>query len=217
LTASAIEGVNCAIHLAHDFKGIDGARLTLKETLANISRLRAAGIKRQIFFSSYSAGEYATSIYGRTKLAIEIGLAAADDIVIIRPGLVLGDGGIYGRILKWVKLPLIPLPDGGYGRVPVIEVVHLCRATVRIAEATAPAREYNLFERQPLTLRQLVLDAAAEAGRKPWIVPVPASLMAFGLRIAAAMRFQLPVDADNLAGFMANQVAEHIPMPPDSI
>jgi hypothetical protein len=24
-----------------------------------------------------------------------------------------GDGGVYGRIRKW--LPVIPLPDGGYG------------------------------------------------------------------------------------------------------
>jgi nucleoside-diphosphate-sugar epimerase len=27
-----------------------------------------------------------------------------------------GDGGVYGRIRKWARpLPVIPLPDGGYG------------------------------------------------------------------------------------------------------
>jgi nucleoside-diphosphate-sugar epimerase len=210
LTTSAMEGVSCAIHLAHDFNGTDGARQTLKGTLANVSQLRATGVERQIFFSSYSAGEHATSLYGRTKLMIEIGLGAADDIVIVRPGLVLGDGGIYGRIRKWARrLPVIPLPDGGYGQVPVIDVARLCRATLLIVEAAAPDRECNLFERQPLILRQLVLDAAAKVGRKPWIVTVPTSLIILGLRFATAMRLPFPVNADNLEGFMANQVARH--------
>lgn len=211
LTASTIEGVSCAIHLAHDFNGAEGAQLTLEQTFANVSRLRTAGIRRQIFFSSYSAGEHATSLYGRTKLAVENGLAGMDDIVIVRPGLVLGDGGIYGRIRKWARrLPVIPLPDGGCGQVPVIDIERLCRETLVIAEASAPDRECNLFERDLRSLRQLVLDAAAERGRKPWIVPVSGSLIVFSLRVATALRLPLPVNADNLEGFMANQAASHI-------
>lgn len=211
LTVSAMEGVNCAIHLAHDFSGSEGARLTLNETLANVARLRAVGVKRQIFFSSYSAGQHATSLYGRTKLAVEKGLAGADDIVIVRPGLVLGDGGIYRRIRKWARrLPIIPLPNGGYGQVPVIDVERLCQKTLDIVEASAPERENNFFERQSRSLRQLVLDAAAEVGRSPWIVSVPSSVIVIGLRVAAALRLPLPVSADNLEGFLSNQAARHI-------
>lgn len=210
LTALELEGVSCAIHLAHDFNGAAGARRTFEATLANVERLRAAGVGRQIFFSSYSAGEHATSLYGRTKYALENKLAQADDIIIVRPGLVLGDGGIYGRISKWARrLPVIPLPDGGYGQVPVITVDRLCQETLDIAEATKPERECNLFEKQPRSLRQLVLDSA-ERGRKPWIFPVPALLIFFILRIASALRLPLPVNADNLEGFMANQAAKHI-------
>src|SRR5439155_2608461 len=211
LTASAMNGVSCAIHLAHDFNGVEGARLTLEGTLVNVSRLRAAGVGRQIFFSSYSAGEHATSLYGRTKWALENGMRAAGDIVIIRPGLVLGSGGIYGRIRDWARrLPVIPLPDGGYGKVPVIDLGRLCRETLFIAEASAPARECNLFEREPRSLRQLVLEAAAEGGRKPWIIPVPAPLINVGLWVAAALRLPLPFNSDNLEGFIANQAASHI-------
>ena len=211
LPVSATEHIGCAIHLAHDFSGAEGARLTLEETLANVSRLRAAGVKRQIFFSSYSAGAHSTSLYGRTKLAVEKSLAGEDDIIIVRPGLVLGDGGIYGRIRKWAgRLPVIPLPGGGYGQVPVIDVEYLCRETLALAEASAPGREYNLFEEEPRSLRQLVLDAAAERGRKPWIVPLPASLIVLGLKVATALRLPLPVSADNLEGFMANQTASHV-------
>lgn len=211
LIASEMVGSSCAIHLAHDFNGAAGARLTFEETLSNVARLRAAGVGRQIFFSSYSAGEHATSLYGRAKFALEKGLAESDDIVIVRPGLVLGDGGIYGRIRKWAKrLPVIPLPDGGYGQVPVIEVDRLCAEILVITETVVPLRECNVFEKEPRSLRQLVLAAAAEGGRKPWIVSVPASLIVLGLRLATALRLPLPVNADNLEGFMANQAARHI-------
>jgi len=211
LPVSDMKGAGCAIHLAHDFGGEAGARLTIDETLSVIAQLRASGVGRQIFFSSYSAGPHATSLYGRAKLAIENALAGADDTIIVRPGLVLGDGGIYGRIRKWARrLPVVPLPDGGHGQVPVIDVERLSRDTLAIAEAASPGRECNLFERNPRSLRRLVLDAAAEAGRRPWILPVPAMLVISGLRIASALRFPLPVNADNLEGFLANQAATHI-------
>ena len=78
-----------------------------------------------------------------------------------------------------------------------------------ILENADPGPELNLFEREPRTLRDIVLDAAAEAGRKPWIVPVSASLIAFGLRLASALKVPLPINADNLEGFIANQAASH--------
>lgn len=211
LITSEMLDASCAIHLAHDFNGADGARLTFEETLSNVARLRAAGVGRQIFFSSYSAGEHATSLYGRTKFALEKGLAESEDIVIVRPGLVLGDGGIYGRIRKWAKcLPVIPLPNGGYGQVPVIEVDRLCAEILVITEMVVPVLECNVFEQKPRSLRQLVLSAAADGGRKPWVVSVPASLIVLGLRLATALRLPLPVNVDNLEGFMANQAARHI-------
>jgi uncharacterized protein YbjT (DUF2867 family) len=211
LDTPAIEGTNCAIHLAHDFNGAEGAQLTIEQTLSNVSRLREAGVRRQIFFSSYSAGVHSTSLYGRTKFAIENCLSGVDGIVIVRPGLVLGNGGVYGRIRKWARrLPIIPLPDGGYGQVPIIGLEHLCQETLDIAEAFAPDRECNLFESDTRSLRQLVLDAAAEKGNKPWILPLPSLLIVRILRIATALRLPLPVNADNLEGFIANQAANHI-------
>lgn len=207
----ALAGVDCAIHLVHDFKGQAGARLTLEATLSCAAQLHAAGIARQLFFSSYSAGVHAASIYGRTKFAIEQVLAKYPEIVIVRPGLVLGKGGLYGRIEQWSRrLPLIPLPDGGHGKVPVVTIENLSRETLKLAtDDTAPA-EANLFEPHLRSLRQLVLQAAKASGKRPWILPVPAVLVIAGLRLAAWLRLPLPVNADNLIGFLANQQAQHI-------
>ncbi|MDB5988724.1 MAG: NADH-binding protein [Herbaspirillum sp.] len=211
IPAIALEDVDCAFHLAHDFSGAAGAQLTLNETLKCVTQLREAGVGRQIFFSSYSAGDHATSLYGQTKLAIEQSLAGATDIVIVRPGLVLGTGGIYGRICKWARrLPLIPLPDGGYGLVPVITIEKLCRETLTLAANYERVPQANLFEKQLFSLRQLVLNAAAEVGHRPWIIFVPASLIVLGLRTAKLLNIPIPVNEDSLTGFLANQAAQHV-------
>jgi nucleoside-diphosphate-sugar epimerase len=208
---TACEGVSCAVHLAHDFNGEAGARLTITSTLAIAAQLQAAGVHRQLFFSSYSAGKHATSLYGRTKFALEEALSTRVGLVIVRPGLVLGDGGIYGRIRKWArKLPLVPLPDGGRGTVPVIKVEILCELTLKLASEPAPAAVANLFEHELKSLRELVLEAASEVNRRPWILPIPGVWLIGILTLAARLHIPLPVNADNLAGFLSNQTAKHI-------
>ncbi len=209
LDDAAIPECDCAVHLAHDFDGPKGAERTVTGTLDAIQKLRRAGVRRQIVFSSYSAGPHASSLYGRAKLALEQQVLRIQGVVVVRPGLVLGEGGIHGRIRTFVRLsPLVPLPDGGKGRVPVIEVGKLCEQTLLIA-AASPRKEYNLFEREQLSLRQIVQEAAREVGRAVWVLPVPSALVLLGLRMAATLRLPLPVNADNLAGFLANQTAAH--------
>jgi nucleoside-diphosphate-sugar epimerase len=207
---AAVDGVNCAIHLAHDFSGTAGANLTMAGTVALASQLQAAGITRQLFFSSYSAGVQASSLYGITKHTLEKALADYHGLVIVRPGLVLGEGGIYGRIRRWARhLPCVPLPNGGNDLVPVITIEKLCRLTLQLAAIARPPREANLFEPQLVSLRELVLKAAAEANRRPLILPVPSRLLRLVLQVTAATKLPLPVNADNLAGFLANQSAQH--------
>jgi uncharacterized protein YbjT (DUF2867 family) len=199
------------VYLAHDFAGEEGARRTFEATLALASQLQAAGIERQIFFSSYSAGTHAASFYGQTKYALEQALAVYQGLIIVRPGLVLGNGGIYGRIRNWAqRLSVLPLPGGGRGKVPVIEIEKLCRLTLQLVSGEASITEANLFEHELKSLRELVLEVAAEAGHQPLILPVSATLLISILALAARLHIPLPVNADNLAGFIGNQSAGHI-------
>ena len=210
LPAEAVQDVDCAIHLAHDFDGEVGARRTIESTLTVVAQLRLGGVHRQIFFSSYSAGEHAASLYGKTKLAIERAFEGREDVLIARPGLVVGADGIYGRIRKWAqRLPVIPLPDGGQGKIPIIEIHDLCERTLRLACMTAPPREANLFEPDLKSLREIVQKAAEEVGRRPRILPVPSGLFLCLLAVAGRLHIPYPVNADNLKGFLANQEAQH--------
>lgn len=206
----ACEGIDCVIYLAHDFDGEDGAHRTIDSTLEIASQLQAVGVTRQLFFSSYSAGKHASSLYGRTKFTLEQKLIELCRVVIVRPGLVLGEGGIYGRIRKWARvMPFVPLPDGGHGKVPIIAIEKLCDLTLGLVLDKSLPNVANLFEPQLKSLRELVLETAAEVGHRPWIVHIPATLLFSILKLAFWLHLPIPVNADSLAGFIANQSAQH--------
>ena len=55
--------------------------------------------------------------------------------IIVRPGLVLGEGGIFSRISNFVnKSPIVPLPDGGKGCVSVITIERLCNEIIKLCK-----------------------------------------------------------------------------------
>jgi len=206
-----LKSIDVAIHLAYDFNGESGAALTEIETISFVSLLREKGVQQQIFFSSYSAGKHAKSRYGKCKHRIEMALSNFDDVSIIRPGLVLGSGGIYEKISMWAKiLPIVPLPDGGVGKLPTIEIDKLCLEMTKIVQSPSFVKEANLFEPELTSLRQLVLDAAKIANKTPWIFPLPCIVFLFILKVAKLMRLPLNINEDNLVGFLGNQKAQHL-------
>lgn len=210
LAADKLKGVTCVIHLAHDYDGIEGAARTVASTVKMVSWLALQGVPRQIFFSSYSAGEHATSTYGKAKYEIEKAVVDTEGLIIVRPGLVVGDGGIYGRIAKWAGiLPIIPLPNGGKGEVPVIDLAKLVRLICDLAVSPARRREENLFEPDLVSLAELVLNAAAAKGKRPVILPIPVLPLKLALRLIAFLHLPAPINVDNLDGLLQNQSAEH--------
>lgn len=206
-----IRNLDCAIHLVHDFGGDAGALLTKNETLKHIQLLRLAGVKRQIFFSSYSAGIHSISLYGKTKFEIENEITRNLDVVILRPGLVVGNGGVYARMQKLINFsPIIPLPDGGAGKIPVISLEDLCSETMKVVTAQFLAtREFNIFYDDMISLRELIIHASLKNNRKPVLFYFPSHLIFFCLRLLNLFRITLPINADNLKGFIANQNAVH--------
>lgn len=207
---NAFEGVNYAIHLAHDFSGEKGAKETIISTYEMALLLNSSGVQRQIFVSSYSAGNHSSSLYGKTKFQLEKFLSKLPNITIVRPGLVMGGGGLYGRICHWSKvLPIIPLPDGGKGMIPVIEVGKLCVLLLEILRQQSPPLEANLFESELISLRQLIIEFSAKGGKHPLIVPIPSNFLMFVLKITSFFHIRLPINEDNLKGFIKNQTANH--------
>lgn len=194
-------GVDAVIHAAHDF-----APGAMKANVAGTRAMEAAaGARRQILISSLSARPDAASEYGRTKLAQE---EAFRRRTIVRPGTVLGRGGLFGKMAAMMeKLPVLPLLDGGRARITVIGVHDLCRAVEEILRR--PDGEFNLYYPEAPTLGELLGRLRGILGRKTLFVPLPAALLVLPLALLRALQVRTPVDLDNLKGYMKSLAPAH--------
>ncbi len=92
---SMFAGMDVVIHCAHDFQ--KGAlRRNIEGTLALAEAANHQQVSKQIFVSSLSARPDAQTEYGKAKYTIEQDFKKNNGI-IVRPGTVLGSGGIFGR------------------------------------------------------------------------------------------------------------------------
>jgi NADH dehydrogenase len=188
------------IHNAHDFapgnieRNVTGARILFD----------AAAGRRRIFVSSHSARADAASEYGIAKYRIErFYLEAGENVV--RPGLVIGDGGLFGRYLRTIRsLPVIPLIDGGRDLVPVLAVADYCAAMVCLVESGVSGA-FNLFsERQP-AMREVIEAVSGNA----LLIPVPWGL-AYGMAaVAHSLHVKLPFERSSLETIKLNRRSVH--------
>lgn len=192
------------IHCAHDFqrgaleRNMHGSRLIFQ----------AAGARRQIFISSHSAREDAVSEYGIAKYRVERLYLEAGQTVV-RPGLVLGPGGMFGRHVRMVRCSrIIPLIDGGSHPVAVLALADFCLAMVKVVEAGGQMEE-NLFNSTEPTMRQIVETVLLLDGRRAVIVPVPYSLAAIAVNTAELLRLPLSFNSGSLRAMKLNRRRLH--------
>lgn len=208
----ASRDADVAVHLAHDFRGLAGAKRTIVGISRLVRRLENFGVRNHLFVSSYSAGPHATSNYGRSKYILEKKFLASPNNTVIRPGLVLGNGGLFGRIRKWAgTLPLLFLPDGGRAKLPIVTVQKLCEEMVAIVERkNGKDTAYNLFFKDFVSLRDLVVASVLSSNKaKPIIISIPSPLLLTVLTFAERLHVPLPFSSDNLRGLISNKNASH--------
>ena len=200
--STTLAGVDVVIHAAHDFK--PGAMNTnIKGTVAMERAAAAAGVQRQILVSSLSARPDAVSEYGRTKLAEEEHFIC-NSHTIVRPGTVLGRGGLFGKMAGMLKrFPVLPLLDGGRARMTVIGVHDLCRALEAILQIFNP-KQYNLYYEDMPTLGEVLRQLQIVLNRKVIFVPVPAAFLLLPLSVLRYFHIRAPIDVDNLKGYLTN-------------
>ena len=157
---------------------------------------KTMGISHLVFMSSIRAQSGPTSnrtlsetdvprptdAYGRSKLAAEVAVRAADvPFTILRPVLIYGPGvkGNFARLMELARKPW-PLPLGLcrnrrslLARRNLIDAIHLALT------ASAPKGEtYVVADPTPLTLAEIVTALREGEGRRPGLLPVPPALIA---------------------------------------
>jgi NADH dehydrogenase len=164
---------NCdaIIHCAYDPKPGSGEKnIQSTKRLAEVGR--QAGVRHQIFFSSHSAREDSASDYGRQKWALERHFLETDQLVL-RPGMVIGPGGIFATNAKIIMgAPIIFLPRPRL--VPVYYISHedLMASVLMVLESETRGA-MNLFVDPPTTLRDFVDSILRVHNQRKLIVPLP--------------------------------------------
>ena len=192
------------VHCAHDFlpgaleRNVRGSRLILE----------AAGARRQIFISSHSARQDAVSEYGIAKYRIEREYLEAGQSVV-RPGLVIGAGGMFGRHLDIMRSSrIIPLVDGGSDPVAVLALSDFSTAMVKVVEAGGQGA-LNLFNRTEPPMREIVNTVLRLSHRRALIIPVPYSVAALGTTVAERLRLALTFNSGSLRTMKLNRKRVH--------
>jgi len=202
-----VRGVDVLIHCAHDFA--PGAkRSNVEGTIALAETARRAGVKRQIFISTLSARPDAVSEYGCSKYALERHFLEQGD-TIVRPGTVVGKGGLFGKMAGMIRTKaILPLVDGGKGPMTVIGIGDLCRALQGILDRAEP-REYNLYYPEKPRLKDILVRLREKLGRSTIFIPAPAWMLLVPLKILRWLHIRTPIDVENLKGYMKSQDQIH--------
>ena len=199
------EGSSVVIHAAHDL-GRGAMDRNIGGTRACLAAARAAGVQAQVFLSSYAARPDALSEYGRTKHRIEQTFLEGGETVL-RPGLVVGNGGLFGRQRRaLLRTPVVPLVGDGNTPVALIALGHFLAAVEAVVLGGKPGA-YSLFYDERPTLREFVRAVRRHAGHRSMLLPVPARLAIAVLRGARALGIRVPADPDQIASLQSNRTS----------
>lgn len=194
----AVQGVDvvfhCAALLGFGASEADMEWVNVVGTELALAASRAARVSRFVHLSSVAVygshdppiGEDAatrpTSIYGRTKLAAEEAVWQAEreglPVTILRPAVIYGPGDRYflPALLKAMRLPVVPLPDGGDALVELVYVSDVADAALQAATRTAAVGQaYNLTDGRPTTVRDIVETFGLLTGYAPRIMDISAA------------------------------------------
>ena len=181
-------------------------KVNLEGTLNLARQAVQAGVKRFIFISSIKVNGEETVLgkpftaddapnpvdpYGVSKAETEqalLELAASTglEVVIIRPVLVYGPGvkANFHNLIKWIYKGM-PLPLGAvHNQRSLVALDNLVNFIIHCIDHPKAANEIFLIsDGKDVSTTELLQKVATAFGKRPFLIPVPVSLMKFAARI----------------------------------
>jgi nucleoside-diphosphate-sugar epimerase len=211
--ASVFDNADCLVHCAYVkyTHGSDAYIRNVKGTEKVLSASRKAGIKKNIFISSLSAREDALSVYGKQKFECEKWFDKSNDVVI-RPGLIIGQGGLFEQMNKYLhRKRWIPLISGGNQPMQLIGVNDVCDAVYSAIDKNLSGT-YNIATNERFTYWEFYSILCSKLRIKPVFISIPYGLFIFMLSIMEAIGIKLPISRENLLGL---KMLRHLDTVPD--
>jgi nucleoside-diphosphate-sugar epimerase len=196
-----LAGVDVLIHCAVIWSDgqVDAEQLNYLGTEKLITCARSNGVKKIIFISSVSAHDKAISSYGKGKFHTESLFDLQKDVVL-RCSLVIGKGGLFGRMLNHaLSIRIIPLFYKGRQQVQIISIDDVLKSVLAIITENM-AGCYILANRQHITYRSLFQTIARINKKLIIFIPVPVSIIQLLCNITSLLKLPFPVSKENIQG-----------------
>ncbi len=205
------ENVYGIVHCANA-AGKEELRKNIDGTIGWMEEARQHGVGLQVFLSSLSARPETLSDYGRAKYELE-GKFAAMDQVVFKLGLVIGDGGMFARMVEPIRrAKVVPLLDQGRARTYILGIDFLCkviRDCIRNNGDGYRGRAWYIQQPRSYLLRDVMFSIKRQYGCKSWFVPVPALPVLWILLGLEKLPFlKMPVSSTNLKGLIQSRQVE---------
>jgi nucleoside-diphosphate-sugar epimerase len=195
--------IDAIVHCAFDkdevenVKNAEGTHLWAEQAGEN-------NVGLQIFMSSISADEIALAPYGQKKYEVEKWFIEHNQIVF-RLGLVVGRGGLFGRIISTVRnSPIIPLIDMGrtlFYPSDVDTISFIVLETVTGENNIERGKIWYLQQETPVCFADILKEIRKQYGLFRVFVPVPYFAVSIMLNLIEKLKFlKLGISTNNLKG-----------------
>ncbi len=195
------DGIEVFIHAAYAKQevGVDAFHTNVDSARKLLAAAECSGVRQRIFFSSLSALPYAASEYGKQKYAIEKLFGAAHGAVV-RPGLVLGNGGLFAAMLEHLRLRhTVPLIGGGCQPLQTVFIDDLVAAVDRIVADNLEG-VYTVAEPEPVAYATFFSELCKTLGVEARFLHIPYFAASLAIAAAKLLGKNLPVNRDTLLG-----------------
>lgn len=151
------------------------------------------------FLSTMSAHTLAQSHYGKNKLEIE-GLFDPEKELVLRLGLVLGEGGLFRNMSQLIQqTKFIPLIGGGRQPLQTIAIKDLTSVLMSAMEQKTVGM-ITLAHPDVVLMKDLYKALATKHPVKPKFVSVPLGMVLLACRMVEAVGINLPITSENILG-----------------
>lgn len=196
------QGANYMIHCAYikyNAENKNANELNIKGTKQLLNVSRKCGLVKNIFISSMSAQPDALSNYGRQKYTIEQLFNTKNDVVV-RPGLVLGNGGLLKSMTAFIKKnKIVPLIGGGNQPLQTLDVNELAIAIEKIIEKDLHGT-FTVAETEPVTYKEFYKALCAVIRINALFIPLPYFITNITLHLLESMGLAKEISTENLLG-----------------
>ena len=195
--------IDAVVHCAYDKNDIDNKK-NAEGTRIWAVQAEKNNVNLQIFISSLSADEDAAAPYGQKKYEAEKWFIDHNHVVL-RPGLVIGNGGLFNTIVAMVKKsPIVPLIDRGKTIAYVSDIDTISNIIRDVILNTTPAERgkvWSIQQELPLFFGDILREIAKQCHLTRLFIPIPYVIVSILLSLGEKFKFQkLGINTNNLKG-----------------